>query len=175
MKFLSRAAALVPVERVERAIYFIRGRKAMLDVDLATFYGVTTKALNQAVKRNQGRFPADFMFQLTGQEANSLRSQIVTSNVGRGGRRYRPHAFTEHGAVMLASVLNSPMAVRASLVVVRAFVRMREVLSSNRDLARKLAALEGKCDARFRIVFDAIRGLMSPPAEAPKPRIGFRS
>lgn len=180
----------VPVEGIAHAIHVIRGHRVMLDADLATLYGVTTKRLNQQLRRNRGRFPADFAFQLTVEEAQDLRLQIVTSNgapqtaalryqigtsnrLGRGGRRYLPYAFTEHGAVMLASVLNSPVAVEASIQVVRAFVQLRSMLAAHADLARKLAQLEQRYDSQFRVVFDAIRRLMEPPPE-PK-RIGFRA
>jgi len=164
--------SLIPMERIERAILSIRGEKVMLDGDLAEIYGVETRILNQAVKRNIERFPADFMFQLTSKEVEALRSQIVISNEGRGGRRYLPYAFTEHGALMLANVLNSERAAQTSVQVVRAFVRLRQMLTSNAELARKLAALENKYDAQFKVVFDAIRQLMSPPAK-PKREIGF--
>jgi hypothetical protein len=164
--------SLIPVERIERAILSIRGEKVMLDSDLAELYGVETKRLNEQVRRNLSRFPPDFMFQLTAEEAETLRSQIATSNAGRGGRRYLPYAFTEHGALMLANVLNSERAAQTSVQVVRAFVRLRQLLASNAELARKLAALENKYDAQFKVVFDAIRQLMSPPAR-PKREIGF--
>jgi hypothetical protein len=164
--------ALIPVERIERAILLIRGEKVMLDSDLAELYGVETKVLNRAVQRNQGCFPSDFMFQLTAEEAESLRCQFGTSNVGRGGRRYLPYAFTEHGALMLANVLNSERAAQTSVMVVRAFVRLRQMLSSNAELARKLEVLEKKYDRQFKIVFDAIRRLMSPP-EPKRREIGF--
>lgn len=164
--------SLVPMERIERAIILVRGEKVMLDSELAEIYGVETKVLNQAVRRNVSRFPIDFMFQLTPEEAESLRSQIVTSNEGRGGRRYLPYAFTEHGALMLANVLNSERAAQTSVQVVRAFVKLRQMLASNAELARKLAAMEKKYDAQFKVVFDAIRQLMSPP-EKPKREIGF--
>jgi len=144
----------------------------MLDADLAVLYGVTTKRLNEQVKRNRDRFPADFMFRLTARETAGLRSQIATTKSGRGGRRSPPVAFTEHGAVMLASVLNSPTAVYASIQVVRAFVRLRGILATHRDLARKLEDLERKYDAQFRVVFDAIRELMQP-LDPPRKRIGF--
>ena len=164
--------SLVPMERIERSILLIRGEKVMLDSDLAAIYGVETGALNRAVKRNASRFPVDFMFRLTPKEAEALRCQIGTSNEGRGGRRYLPYAFTEHGALMLANVLNSERAAQTSVFVVRAFVRLRQLLSSNTELARKLEALENKYDTQFRVVFDAIRKLMTP--EPPKRReIGF--
>lgn len=145
----------------------------MLDSDLANLYGVSTKALNQAVSRNRERFPSDFQLRLTADEADSLRSQTVTSKVGRGGRRYLPFVFTEHGAVMLASVLNSAAAVAASIQVVRAFVRLRMILATHKNLARKLDALEHKCDRRFKVVFDTIREMLSPQVEPRKRPIGF--
>ena len=166
--------SLIPMERIERAILSIRGEKVMLDSDLAELYGVETKALNQAVKRNATRFPADFMFQLTQEEHDDLvrlRSQIVTLKRGEH-RKYLPYAFTEHGALMLANVLNSERAAQTSVMVVRAFVRLRQMLASNAELARKLAALENKYDAQFKVVFDAIRQLMSPP-EPKRREIGF--
>ena len=152
-------------ERIERAIFFIRGEKVMLDAQLATLYGVRTRILLQAVKRNRIRFPADFMFQLTPAEWASLRSQIVISNRdrGRGGRRYAPYAFTEHGVAMLSSVLRSDRAIQVNIAIMRTFVRLRRILASNTDLARKLHALEKKYDVRFRVVFDAIRKLMAQP------------
>ena len=163
---------LVPVERIERAIILVRSEKVMLDSELAEIYGVTTKRLNEQVRRNLKRFPSDFMFQLTAEEAESLRSQIATSKERRGGRRYLPYAFTEHGALMLANVLNSERAAQTSVMVVRAFVRLRQLVATNAELARKLEALENKYDAQFKVVFDAIRQLMSPPAN-PKREIGF--
>jgi len=132
----------VPVELVERRIYLIRGQKVMLDSDLAELYQVETRTLIQAVKRNLDRFPEDFMFQLTQEEGESLRSQIVISNEGRGGRRYLPYAFTEHGVAMLSSVLNSKRAVQMNIVIIRAFVRMRELVASHKDLARKIEQME---------------------------------
>ena len=149
----------------------------MLDSVLAGLYGVETKALNRAVKRNTERFPAEFMFQLTAEETDALRYQTGTSK-GRGGRRYLPYVITEHGAVMLASVLNSPTAVAASVQVVKAFVRLRELLETNRALAGKLAELErkvGQHDQNIRAIFDAIRQLMAPPPENRKPPIGYPS
>jgi ORF6N domain-containing protein len=154
--------AIVAAQRIERAILLVRGQKVMLDADLAALYRVPTKVLVQAVKRNLARFPHDFMFRLTAEEAVRLRSQIVTSNVGRGGRRYSPYAFTEHGVAMLSSVLRSPRAVQVNIGIMRAFVRLRGMVVSNEALARKLDALEKKYDAQFKVVFDAIRKLMSP-------------
>lgn len=165
--------SLVPVERIERAILSIRGEKVMLDSDLAELYGVETKALNQAVKRNLDRFPPDFMFQLTAMEVFNLnRSQFVTGSQKHRDPRFPPYAFTEHGALMLANVLNSERAAQTSVQVVRAFVRLRQMLASNAELARKLEAMEKKYDRRFKIVFDAIRQLMSPP-EPKRREIGF--
>ena len=132
----------VRVELIERRIYLIRGQKVMLDSDLADLYQVPTKRLNEAVRRNAARFPEDFMFQLTQEEADSLRSQIATSNEGRGGRRYLPYAFTERGVAMLSSVLNSDRAVMVSIAIMRAFVKMRELLATHRDLADKIEKLE---------------------------------
>ena len=166
--------SLVPVERIERAIILVRGEKVMLDSELAEIYGVETKVLNQAVKRNVSRFPSDFCFQLTQSEADelkSLRSQSVTLKRGEH-RKYLPYAFTEHGALMLANVLNSERAANTSVQVVRAFVRLRQMLASNAELARKLDAMERKYDAQFKVVFDAIRQLMSPP-EPKRREIGF--
>ena len=150
--------SLVPMERIERAIFLIRGPKVMLDADLAELYGVLTKVLNQAVKRNKERFPVDFMFQLTKEE----KDEGVTNCDHLKRLKFSPtlpHAFTEHGAIMLATILNSPVAVQSSIQVVRAFVRLRQMLASNAELARKLDTLERKYDAQFKVVFDAIRQL----------------
>jgi hypothetical protein len=166
--------AAIPIERITRAILLIRGQKVMLDADLARLYGVETKALNRAVKRNIERFPSDFMFQLTREEAGRLRRQTGTLKTGRGEhRKYRPHAFTEQGVAMLSSVLRSERAVRVNVEIMRAFVQLRQLLSSHADLARKLEALEAKYDAQFKVVFDAIRELMAPPEPPGKRRIGF--
>ena len=199
---------IASVEQIESRIFLIRGQKVMLDADLAELYGVETGALNRAVKRNIERFPKDFMFQLTSEEfadlrcqigISNMRSQIATSNnptatpAGRGGRRHLPYAFTEHGAIMAASVLNSPRAVETSVQVVRAFVRLRQMLSSNAELwmkqlairlgckrpqpsrwlSRKLATLEKKYDIQFKAVFEAIRELMTPLEPKKKRPIGF--
>lgn len=168
---VSVSKALIPAEGIERVIFVIRGEKVMLDSDLASLYGVTTKRLNEQVKRNIDRFPDTFMFQLTKEECNDLKSHFATSSWG--GRRKLPYVFTEHGVVMLASVLNSPIAIAASIEVVKAFVRLREMLASNAELARKLEALEKRYDAQFKVVFDAIRQLMTPPQKE-KRTIGFR-
>ena len=162
---------LTPHERIEKIILTVRGQRVMMDADLATLYGVTTKALNQAVKRNLARFPSDFMFQLTAEEAAALRSQTVTSK-RRGGRQYRPYVFTEQGVAMLSSVLRSERAIQVNIAIMRAFVRLRELISSNKILSRRLAELEKKYDAQFRVVFEAIRELMADPASKPR-RIGF--
>ena len=164
--------APVAVERIARAIHRLRGHNVMLDSELADLYDVQVKVLNQAVKRNRKRFPPDFMFRLTVHEAESLRSQIVTSKPRRGGRRTAPYAFTEQGVAMLSSVLRGSRAVRVNIAIMRAFIRLRVMLASNADLARKLDALEKKYDARFEVVFQAIRDLMTPVA-APRKRIGF--
>src|SRR5487761_1278587 len=161
----------IPVERIEHSILLIRGQKVMLDSSLATLYGVEVRALVQAVQRNRERFPDDFMFQLTGEEFDHLRSQTVISG-GRGGRRYPPYAFTEQGVAMLSSVLRSKRAVQVNIEIMRAFVRLRQMLASHADLARKLDALEKKYDAQFKVVFDAIRQLMTPP-EPKRREIGF--
>jgi hypothetical protein len=146
----------------------------MLDSELAALYNVATKALNQAVSRNIDRFPEDFMFRLTEEEATRLRSQIVTLKTGRGHhRKYLPYAFTEQGVAMLSSVLRSPRAVQVNIEIMRAFVRLRELIATNRDLARRLDHLEKKYDSQFKVVFDAIRELMTPP-EKPRRSIGFR-
>ena len=166
-------ASPVPVERIERAILLLRGHKVILDADLATLYEVETRALVQAVKRNLERFPQDFMFQLGAEEVEVLRSQSVISNTpGRGGRRYAPYAFTEQGVAMLSTVLNSPRAIAVNIEIMRAFVRLRLLLASNKELARRLDQLEAKTDAKFKAVFEAIRQLMTPPEPKRRP-IGF--
>jgi hypothetical protein len=176
--------------QAERRILLIRRHRVMLDYDLAALYGVEARALNQAVKRNLARFPDDFMFQLTPAEADGMRrlvsqsvipatgeppnsSQTVMSSPKHRGRSYRPYAFTEQGVAMLSSVLRSPRAVQVNIAIMRAFVRLREMLLTNAGLARKLAALEAKYDSQFQVVFDAIRQLTAPPPAPPKPEIGF--
>ena len=169
------AEIAVPEERIEKAILLIRGHKVLLDQDLASLYGVTTKQLNQQVRRNIARFPADFMFQLTLQEFTNLRLQFVTASWG--GRRTPPLAFTEQGVAMLSSVLRSERAVQVNIQIMRAFVRLRQLLGSHESLRRKVEAIErnlAKHDDQFQVVFNAIRELMKPPA--PKQRqIGFRT
>jgi hypothetical protein len=161
---------ILPAERIERCILVIRGEKVMLDADLAKLYEVPTKVLLQSEKRNADRFPPDFMFQLKSDEFANLRSQFVTSSWG--GRRYPPYAFTEHGVAMLSSVLRSPRAVQVNIEIMRAFIRLRQLLASHRDLATRLDELEKRYDAQFRVVFDAIRRLMAPP-ERSRRSIGF--
>jgi hypothetical protein len=166
------AQSVIPREGIESRIYLLRGEKVMLSTDLARLYQVAPRVLVQAVKRNADRFPDDFMFQLTDKEFQLLNSQIVISSWG-GLRRATPYAFTEQGVAMLSSVLKSKRAVKVNIEIMRAFVRLRRMLATHEDLARKLAALEKKYDAQFKVVFDAIRELMKPP-EPPKRQIGFR-
>jgi hypothetical protein len=162
---------------IEETIHFIRGQKVMLDSDLAAIYGVSTSRLNEQFSRNRERFPLDFAFQLTNQEFTALISQIAISKQGRGGRRTLPWVFTEHGAIMLASVLNSPTAIEASVRVVRAFVHLREILANNKALAAKFAELERRLDGhdeKVKVLFDAIRELLNPDLRADQKReIGF--
>ncbi len=169
---LSKAGSVIPRERIEERIYFLRGEKVMISTDLARLYEVAPRALVQSVKRNIDRFPADFMFQLTAEEFENLKSQIVISSWG-GLRRARPYAFTEQGVAMLSSVLRSRRAVRVNVEIMRTFVRLRRMLASNDELSRKLADLEKKYDTQFKVVFDAIRELMVPPEPKKRP-IGFR-
>jgi hypothetical protein len=172
-------SGLIPVDRIEQSVYLVRGQRIMLDSDLAVLYGVTTGNLNKAVQRNLDRFPSDFMFQLTDQEARNLIFQIGRSSFGYGGRRHRPYAFTEQGVAMLSSVLRSKEAIQVNVAIVRVFVRLRETLALHKDLARKLGELERRIeghDGAIRSLFDAIRQLMAPPASGPKPptpEIGF--
>jgi hypothetical protein len=165
---------LVLIRQVAEVIRVIRGEKVLLDFDLAPLYGVTTGNLNKAMRRNRERFPSDFMFHLTAAEAESLIFQFGRAK-GRGGRRHRPYAFTEQGVAMLSSVLNSPRAVKVNIAIMRAFVKLRETLETNRELARKFSALEqrvGKHDEEIAAIIEAIRQLMAPP-EKPKREIGF--
>jgi hypothetical protein len=172
-----RKKFLVPntVSRIENRILLVRGQKVLLDDDLAVLYGVKVKALNQAVKRNKKRFPPDFVFQLTGKENRNLKSQFVTTNNSHGGRRTLPYAFTEYGAIMAATVLNSQRAIEMSVFVVRAFVRLRDTLASHKALAAKFTELEKRLETHDKTIggiIDAIRALMAPP-EKPSRRIGF--
>ena len=168
---MSKNRSLIPLERIERSILLIRGQKVMLSPDLAELYQVEPRVLVQAVKRNIARFPEDFMFQLTEEEFYNLKSQFVISSWG-GLRRAKPYAFTEQGVAMLSSVLNSEIAIKVNIEIMRAFVRLRRLLASHADLARKLEALEKKYDTQFKVVFEAIRELMKPPETKKRP-IGF--
>lgn len=162
---------IVPTERIEKSIYLIRDQKVMLDADLARIYGVPTKSLNLAVKRNNKRFPKDFMFRLSPKEFEGLRFHFETSKK-RGGRRYIPHAFTEYGVAMLSSVLNSERAILVNIEIMRTFGRLRHILATHKDLAHKLVELEKKYDHQFKVVFDAIRQLMTPSPSSTR-KIGF--
>ena len=165
--------SLVPIDVIEKKILFINGQKVLLDSDLAALYGVTTKRLNEQVRRNLKRFPADFMYQLSQEEFESLRSHFATLNKSRGKhRKYLPYVFTEQGIAMLSGVLNSERAVDVNIQIMRTFVKLREMMSSHKDLARKLSALEKKYDGQFQIVFEAIKQLIEVE-EKPKKKIGF--
>jgi len=168
---MNKSQLPVPVERIERAILFVRRHKVMLDDDLASLYGVTTAHLKRAVRRNRDRFPHDFMFQLTGKEYSSLRCQFGILKRGQHAK-YLPLAFTEQGVAMLSGILRSPRAVLVNIEIMRAFVRLRQLLSSHKDLARRLDDLESKYNVQFKVVFDAIRQLMIPP-EKHRQKIGF--
>jgi hypothetical protein len=157
---------------IEQRMFMLRGQNVLLSTDLARLYGVETRALVQAVKRNIERFPSDFMFQLDPEEFRNLKSRIVTSSWG-GIRRAAPYAFTEQGVAMLSSVLRSKRAIRVNIEIMRAFVQLRRMVISHADLAPRLDALESRYDAKFKEVFDAIRQLMEPPPKPPGPRIGF--
>jgi hypothetical protein len=162
---------IIPIERIEKYILLMRGQKVMIDRDLAELYGVETKTLKRAVRRNRNRFPDDFLFELNAKETEALRSQFGTLKRGEH-TKYRPYAFTEQGVAMLSSVLRSERSVLVNIEIMRAFVRLREIISTHKDLAGKLAALEQKYDEQFKIVFDAIRELMIPP-EKKRRQIGF--
>jgi hypothetical protein len=169
--------ALVPEEVIVRKILFVRGEKVLLDRDLAELYGAETRVLKQAVRRNRKRFPKDFMFELTKQEFEDWRSQFVISNSDKMGLRYRPMAFTEQGVAMLSSVLNSDRAIEVNIAIMRAFVQLRKMIASNKDLAQKLKELEKrleKHDEDIKLIFEAIRELMTPPDTPPK-KIGFEA
>ncbi len=157
-------------------IYMIRAKRVMIDSDLAQLYGVVTKNLNKAIVRNMGRFPEDFMFQLSPEEARSLRFQIGTSNKGRGGRRYLPYAFTQEGVAMLSAVLNSPRAIQTSVLIMRAFIKLREMIANNELIRQKIEALEKKYDrhdGQLKNIFDALRELLEPPKTPNKKPVGF--
>ena len=166
------SAELIPAERIESRIYLVRGQKVLLDRHLAVFYGTTTRLVNQAVRRNKERFPLDFMFQLSREEIMRI-SQIETSSDLKYSKTVL--AFSEQGVAMLSGLLNSPRAIAVNIGIMRAFVRLRQMIASHVDLAHKLASLEKKYDAQFKIVFDAIRELMTPPAPAKKGEIGFHT
>lgn len=174
---MTETQSLIPAYKIEELILLVRGQRVMLDSDLAAIYGVSTSALNLALKRNASRFPADFAFQLTRQEMTALISQFAISKTGWGGRRQPPWVFTEHGAIMLATVLNSGIAVEASVRVVRAFLQLRGILGSNKQLAVKFAELERRSDANdqsIKVLFDAIRELLKPqPSPEGRRQIGF--
>ncbi|MFA6449335.1 MAG: ORF6N domain-containing protein [bacterium] len=169
---MKNSGALIPAELIEQSILIIRNQKVILDYDLAVLYGVETRVLIQAVKRNKNRFPDDFMFQLSATELKILRSQSVISSEW-GGRRYPPYAFTEQGVAMLSSIINSERAILVNIEIVRTFVRLRRLLDTHTALARKLNELEQKYDEQFQVVFEAIRQLIAP-SEKEKQRIGFR-
>jgi hypothetical protein len=180
---MPKSSKKLTTDQLGRLIYEIRGERVMLDSDLASIYGVETKALNRAVKRNRDRFPKDFMFQLSEDEWQNLKYQIGTSSLGHGGRRSPPYAFTEHGAIMAANVLNSPRAVQMAVFVVRAFLKMRGLLGDKRELAQKLASLEKELKKRLDVheavivtILQRVMDIIDPPItpEPPKPRIGFR-
>ena len=169
---MAKGTPTIPAERIESRIFMLRGHKVMLSTDLALLYGVEPKVLVQAVKRNVDRFPDDFMFQLDPAEFDNLKSQFVTSSWG-GMRRAVPYAFTEQGVAMLSSVLRSPRAVQVNIEIMRTFVKLRQMLATHVELAQKLATFEKKYDAQFKIVFDAIRELMTPTPPKNKRPIGF--
>ena len=171
---MSSQTAIVPTALISQKILFVRGTRVMLDADLARLYGVATKNLNKAVKRNASRFPSDFMFQLSPKELHGLGFQFGTSKPGRGGRRYAPHAFTEQGVAMLSSVLRSSRAVQVNVAIMRTFVRLREMLARHEELRRKIDAMEKRYDARFQAVFETIRQMLETPIPAKKP-IGFHT
>ena len=167
-------ALIIPIERIQQSIYLIRKQKVMLDKDLAVLYGLETKVLIQAVKRNIDRFPSDFMFQLNDDEAQILRSQFVTSKKGSGGRRYNPYAFTEQGVAMLSSVLRSKRAVEVNIAIMRTFVKLREILADNALLRRKIESMERKYDERFEQIFTVLQYMVEIETK-PKQPFGFRS
>jgi hypothetical protein len=171
----AKSTSIIPASLISQNIYFLRGTRVMLDVDLARLYGVSTSSLNQAVERNRDRFPDDFMFQLKKTELVDLRFQLGISNpAGRGGRRYLPYAFTEEGVAMLSSVLRSERAVKVNIAIMRTFVQLREMLTTNQELRKKIEEMEKRYDTKFQIVFSAIKRML----EAPKPTkyaIGFHA
>ncbi len=172
---MSKKSPLVLHEKIENRILFIRGTKVMLDKDLAALYGVRTKVLNQAVKRNIQRLPIDFMFQLTKDEFENWKSQFVTSKSYRMGLRKIPYAFTEQGVAMLSSVLHSERAIQVNIQIMRTFTKLRQLMATHEGLRKKIEELEKKYDYQFKIVFEAIKQLLEPPREKPKKQIGFHT
>ena len=166
-------SSLISTEVIATKIFVIRGKRVMLDSDLAVLYGVKTKRLNEQVMRNRRRFPEDFMFQLTEEEANFLRSHFATSK--RGGRRYLPYVFTQEGVAMLSSVLNSERAIMVNIQIMRAFAQFRRLLLTHKDLRRKIEEMEKKYDAQFKVVFEALKKLLEPPPAAERKIIGFHT
>jgi hypothetical protein len=165
--------SLIPLEVIEKKILLIAGQKVMLDSDLAALYGVTTKRLNEQVRRNLKRFPSDFIYQLSAEEFESLRSHFATIKIGRGKhRKYLPYVFTEQGIAMLSSVLNSDRSIEVNIQIMRTFVKLREMISTHKDLAKKLSELEKKYDSQFQIVFEAVRQILETETK-PKKKIGF--
>lgn len=170
-----RANDPLPTAVIERKIYLLRRQKVMLDTDLAVLYGVETFNLNKAVKRNSERFPPDFMFQLTMAERRALRFQIgMSKESGRGGRRTFPYVFTQEGVAMLSSVLRSPRAIQVNIAIMRAFVRLREILATNRELAAKVEAMEQRYDTQFKVIFEVIQKLMAPEEDSSGEELGFK-
>lgn len=165
--------SIIPIEKVERSILYIRGQKVMLDCDLAEIYGIKTKRLNEQVKRNIDRFPDDFMFQLTNIEKEEVVANCDHLTKIKFSNTY-PYAFTEHGAIMLAGILNTPNAINTSIIIVRAFIKIRQLLSTHKDLIKKLTELESKYDKQFNVVFQAIRQLMSPELDKNRTKIGYK-
>ena len=168
----SKATIAVTEGTIQSKIFLIRGQKIMLDRDLAKLYGVETRALNQSVKRNIRRFPDDFMFRLNKQEVGTWISQIVISNRAKKGIRQKPYAFTEHGILMLSSILNSERAIQVNIQIMRTFSKLRQMLETHKELKKKIEEMERKYDGQFKVVFDALRELLAPPIK-PKPQIGF--
>jgi len=169
-----QTSAIVTSQQIAGRIFFLRSARVLLDSDLAKLYGVRTAALNQAVQRNKERFPEDFMFQVNDRDAESLRSQLVISKKGKGGRRYAPYAFTEQGVAMLSSVLRSARAVQVNIAIMRTFVRLREMLATNQKLRRKIEDMEKQYDTKFQIVFATIESMLEEE-EGPKRGIGFHA
>lgn len=170
------ANPVLPIIQIQDRIRILRGHRVLLDADLAAFYGISTKVLNQAVKRNRGRFPTDFLFQIDGEEHATLRSQFVTSKDPRGGRQYHPFAFTEHGALMAATILNSERAVQTSLLIVRAFVALRQMAVEQKEIAQKLAELEARIgghDEQIAEIIEGLRQILAPPDPEHGRKIGF--